>query len=102
MASTVAAQSTILVYRGDQLAATLVRGAPPVYYGEAGARVRASVEGDRLRYNPWALEVRASGLYHDTAHWFLASVLLGSRLGQAGFRVASFGEPSARAWWEFT
>ena len=67
--------------------------------GEVGERVRALVEADRLRYNPWALEVRDSGLYHDTAHWFLASVLLGSELGRAGFRVLSFGEPCARPRW---
>ena len=75
---------------------------PPVYHGATGEGGRALVEAARPRYNPWALEVRASGLYHDTAHWFLASVLLGSGLAQAGFRVASFGEPSDRAWWQFT
>ncbi len=102
MASAVpTAGPTILVYRGHQLAATFVCGSPPRYCGAAGARVRALVEADRLRYNPWALEVRDSGLYHDTPHWFLSSVLLGSGLGQAGFRVTSFGEPAARAWWEF-
>ncbi len=63
--------------------------------------MRALVEGERLRFNPWALEVRESGLYHDTAHWFLASVLLGSGLARAGFRVAPFREPAARAWWTF-
>ena len=76
-------------------------GVAPVYHGELGERVRALVEGDRLRYNPWDLEVRDGGLYHDTPHWFLSSVLLDSGLGQAGFRVASFGEPAARAWWLF-
>ena len=54
------------MYRGDQLAATFVCGAPPVYHDEAGEQVRAVVEGDRLRYNPWELEVRDSGLYHDS------------------------------------
>ena len=54
------------MYRGDQLAATFVRGAPPVYRDEAGEQVRAVVEGDRLRYNPSELEVRDSGLYHDS------------------------------------
>ena len=91
---------TILVYRGDQLAAAFLCGAPPVYHGAAGERVRALVEADRPRYNPWALEVRDSGLYHDTPRWFLASVLLGSGLARAGFRVASFGEPADRPWWE--
>jgi hypothetical protein len=90
------ARPTILVYRGDRVAATFVQGTPPVYHGAAGARVRALVEGDRPRYNPWALEVRASGLYHDSAEWFLAAVLLGSGLARAGFRVASFGEPADR------
>ena len=47
-----AARPTILVYRGDQLAATFVCGAAPVYHGEAGERVRALVEADHLRYNP--------------------------------------------------
>ena len=70
-------QPTILVYHGERLAAVFVCGAPPVYHGTAGERVLVLVEVDRPRYNPWALEVRASGLYHDTAHWFLASVLLG-------------------------
>ena len=87
---------TILVYRRDRLAATFVCGAPPVYHGAAGEQVRALVEGDRPRYNPWALEVRPSGLYHDSAEWFLASVLLGSGLAQAGFRVATFGESPER------
>ena len=99
MARMVPAQATILVYRGDQLAATFVRGAPPVYHGESGERVRALVEADHLRYNPWDLDVRDSGLYHDTPHWFLASVLLGSGLGRAGFRVLSFGEPAVRPLW---
>ena len=100
MTSTVPGTSaTILVYRGDRLAATFVCGAPPVYHGVAGERVRALVEADRLRYNPWALEVRDSGLYHDTPWWFLASVLLGTGLAQASFRVASFGEPAQRPWW---
>ena len=93
------ARPTILVYRGDQLAAIFVSGAPPVYRGEAGGRVRALVEADHLRYNPWELEVRDSGLYHDTPRWFLASVLLGSGLARAGFRVQSFGEPGARPPW---
>ena len=95
------ARPTILVYRGDELAATFVFGAPPRYHGAAGAVVRALVEGDHLRYNPWELDVRDSGLYHDTPRWFLASVLLGSGLGRAGFRVLSFGEPSARPRWPF-
>ncbi len=90
---------TILVYRGDQVAATFVCGAPPRYQGAAGEQVRAVVEGGPLRYNPWELEVRASGLYHDTPRWFLASVLLGSGLGQAGFRVLSFAEPADRPRW---
>ncbi len=93
------ARPTILVYRGDQLAATFVCGFPPRYCGAAGERVRALVEADRLRYNPWALEVRDSGLYHDTPQWFLASVLLGSGLGREGFRVLSFGEPAGRPPW---
>ena len=58
--------------------------------------MRALVEGERLRYNPWEVEVRDSGLYHDSPRWFLASVLLGSGLARAGFRVASFGEPADR------
>ena len=91
-----AAPPTILVHRGDRLAATFVCGAVPVYHGDPGERVRALVEADRLRYNPWEVEVRDSGLYHDTPRWFLASVLLGSGLARAGFRVASFGEPAAR------
>ena len=86
-----AARPAILVYRGDRLAATFVCGAPPVYHGAAG---------ERLRYNPWALEVRDSGLYHDSPSWFLASVLLGSGLARAGFRVLSFGEPADRPWWQ--
>ena len=57
-----AARPRILVYRGDRLVATFVCGAPPVYHDEAGEQVRAVVEADRLRYNPWALEVRDSGL----------------------------------------
>ena len=93
------ARPTILVYRGDRVAATFVHGAPPVYHGRAGKRVRALVEAARPRYNPWALEVRDSGLYHDSAAWFLASVLLGSGLARAGFRVASFGESADRPWW---
>jgi hypothetical protein len=56
----------------------------------------ALVEADRPRYNPWTLEVRASGLYQDSAEWLLASVLLGSGLARAGFRVATFGEPAER------
>ncbi len=101
MASDVpATPPTILVHRGDRLAATFVCGAPPVYHGEPGARVRALVEAERLRYNPWEGEVRDSGLYHDSADWFLASVLLGSGLAQAGFRVLSFGEPADRPWWQ--
>jgi len=91
---------TILVYRGDQLAATFVCGAPPVYHGEAGERVRTLVEGERLRYNPWEVGVRDSGLYHDTPRWFLASVLLGSGLARAGFRMLSFAEPADRPWWQ--
>jgi hypothetical protein len=94
------AQSTIRAYRGDQLAAVFVCGAPPVYHGEAGEQVRALVEADGLRYNPWELEVRDSGLYHDSADWLLASVLLGSGLARAGFRVLSFGEPADRPWWQ--
>ena len=94
------ARPTILVYRGDQLAATFVHGAPAVYRGEPGERVRALVEGDHLRYNPWDLEVRDSGLYDDTPQWFLASVLLGSGLARAGFRVVSFGEPADIPWWQ--
>ena len=94
-----AAPPAILVYRGDRLAAAFVRGAPPVYHGGAGERVRALVEGDHLRYNPWQLAVRDGGLYHDTPWWFLASVLLGSGLGRAGFRVLSFGEPAVRPLW---
>ena len=90
---------TILVYRGDQLAAAFVRGVAPVYHGEPGEQVRALVEGDHLRYTPWQLEVRDSGLYQDTPWWFLASVLLGSGLGRAGFRVLSFGEPAVRPLW---
>ena len=90
------ARPTILVYRGDQLAATIVCGAPPVYHDEAGEQVRALVEGERLRYNPWEVEVRDSGLYHESPRWFLASVVLGSELARAGFRVASFGEPADR------
>ena len=74
-------------------------GALPVYHGAAGERVRALVGDDRPRYNPWDLDVRDSGLYHDTAQWFLASVLLGSGLGRAGFRVLSLGEPPARPQW---
>ena len=97
--ATPAAWPTILVSRGDAPAATFVCGAPPVYHGEAGEDVRALVEGARLRYNPWALEVRNSGLYYDSPRWFLASVLLGSGLARAGFRVASFGEPAGRMWW---
>ena len=89
------ARPTILVYRGDQLAATFVCGAP-VYHDEAGEQVRALVEGERLRYNPWEVEVRDSGLYHESPRWFLASVVLGSGLARAGFRVASFGEPADR------
>ena len=90
---------TILVYRGHQLAAAFVCGFPPRYCGEAGERVRALVESDHLRYNPWELDVRDGGLYHDTPWWFLASVLLGSGLGRAGFRVLSFGEPAVRPLW---
>ena len=68
MASMVpAAGPTILVYRGRQLAATFVCGRPPRYCGEAGERVRALVEADRLRYNPWALEVRDSGMRQNSA-----------------------------------
>ena len=93
---------TIRVYRGDRLAATFVCGAAPVYHGRAGKRVRALVEGDRPRYNPWEMEVRASGLYQDSVEWFLASVLLGSGLPRAGFRVASFGESADRPWWVAT
>ena len=88
----------ILVYRGDRPAATFVRGAPPVYHGTAGERVRALDEADRPRYNPWALEVRDGGPHHDTAWWFLASVLLGSGLARAGFRVLAFGEPAEPPW----
>ncbi len=100
MASTVPpAGPIILVYSGHQLAAGFVCGAPPVYHGEVGERVRALVEADRLRYNPWALEVRDSGLYHDSPAWFLSSVLLGSGLGQAGFRVLSFAESAERPQW---
>ena len=40
--------------------------------------------------------MRDSGLYYDTAHWFLASVLLGGGLARAGYRVLSFGEPADR------
>ena len=61
--------------------------------------MRALVEAEHLHYNPWALEVRDSGLYHDTPSWFLASVLLGSGLARAGFRALSFGEPGARPRW---
>jgi hypothetical protein len=43
--------------------------------------------------------VRGSGLSHETAQWFLASVLLGSGLGRAGFRVLSFAEPADRPEW---
>ncbi len=92
---------TIQVYRGDRLAATFVCGAVPVYHGERGERVRALVEADRLRYNPWEVEVRDSGHYHDTPQWFLASVVLGSGLARAGFRVVSSGEPADRPWWQF-
>ena len=90
------ARPTILVYRGDRVAATFVRGAPPVYHGRAGRRVRALVEPARARCNPWTQEVRAGGLSHDTGEWFLASVLLGSGLARAGFRVATFGEAPER------
>ena len=92
------ARLTILVYRGDQLATTFVCGVAPMYHGELGERVRALVEGDHLRYNPWDLEVRDGGLYHDTPWSFLSSLLLGSGLGQAGFRVLSLGEPADRPW----
>ena len=95
------ARPTILVYDGDRLAATFVCGGPPVYHGAAGARVRSLVEADRLRYNPWEVEVRDSGLYHDTAHWFLSSVLLGSGLSRGGFRVLTFGESGGRPQWPF-
>ena len=78
------------------LAAVFEYGREPVYHGEAGEDVRALVEGARLRYNPWASEVRDSGLYYDSPRWFLASVVLGSGLARAGFRVASFGEPADR------
>ena len=99
MASTTTSTgATVLVYRGDALAARFVHGAPPRYHGAAGQRVRALVEGERLRYNPWALEVRESGLYHDSADWFLASVLLGSGLARAGYRVLSRDEPAGSAW----
>src|SRR5215217_2963393 len=81
------ARPTIQVYRGDRLAATFMRGAPPVYHGAAGEQVCALVEGPHLRYNPWEVEVRDSGLYHDSADWFLASVLLGGGLARAGYRV---------------
>ncbi len=91
---------TIHVYRGDQLAATFVRGAPPVYHDALGERVCALVESERLRFNPWELEVRDSGLYHDSADWFLASVLLGGGLARAGFRVLSYAEPADRPWWQ--
>ena len=63
-----------------------------VYVGVAGQRVQALIEAKRLRFNPRSLEVRDSGLYHDSPHWFLASVLLGSELARAGFRVLTFGE----------
>ena len=90
----------ILVYRCDRLAADFACGAPPWYHGEADDRVRALVETDRLRYNPWVLEVHDSRLYHDREERFLASVLLGSRLARAGFRVLSRGGSagSARCW----
>ena len=84
---------TILVYHEDRLAVRFVRGFPPAYSGEAGERVRTLVEADGLRYNPWSLEVREGGLHHDSDHWFLTSVLLGTGLAQAGFRMASFNEP---------
>jgi hypothetical protein len=93
------ARPTILVYRGDRLAATFVCGRPPVYRGRAGRRVRALVEAARPRANPWTGEVRAGGLAHDSADWFLASVLLGSGLARAGFRVATFGEAGDRPAW---
>jgi len=82
------APPTLRVYHGDRLAATFVYGAAPVYDGEAGEQVRALVEGERLRYNPWAVEVRDSGRYHDTPRWFLAAVVPGSGLARAGYRVA--------------
>ena len=93
------APPTILAYDGDQVAATFVRGMPPVDHGAPGEQVRAVVEGDHLRDNPWDLEVRDSGRYHDTARWFLASLLLGSGLARAGFRVRSFAEPAERPRW---
>ncbi len=95
--TTTSTGATVLVYRGDELAATFAHGALPCYHGAAGERVRALVEGERLRYNPWALEVRDSGLYHDTPSWFLASVLLGSGLAATGFRVLSRDEPAGSA-----
>ena len=85
---------TALGYRRDRLAATAACGAPPVYRDEAGEPVRARVEGDRLRFNPREVEVRASGFYHDTPRWCLASVLPGSGPARAGYRVASGGEPA--------
>ncbi len=94
------ARPTIQVYRGDRLAATFVRGAPPVYHGAAGEQVCTLVEAERLRFNPWAVELRDGGLYHDSADWFLASVLLGGGLARAGYRVLSFGEPADRPWWQ--
>ena len=93
------ARPTIQVYRGDRLAASYVCGAAPVYLGEPGEQVCALVEGDRLRYNPWDLAVRDSGLYQDTPWWFLASVLLGSGLGRARFRELSLGAPAVRPLW---
>ena len=85
---------TSLGHRGDRLAATVACGAPPVYRDEAGEQVRALIEGDRLRFNPREVEVRAGGRSHDTPRWCLASVLPGCGLARAGFRVASCGEPA--------
>ena len=72
--------------------AVFVYGYPPLYYASDGAAVRALVEADRPRRNPWTGEARSGGPYDDSSAWFVASVLLGSGLARAGFRAISTGD----------
>ena len=75
----------IEVYDGDTLAATFSYGQRPRYYGDAGRRVRALVDGPHQVHNLWTGECSTRPGSRRVDWW--AANIFSAGLREAGFQV---------------
>lgn len=71
------------VYKGGALAATLVYGIEPHYYGAEGEEIAALIAGTAVVYNLWTRESAAHPV-SDRADWWAARII-SAPLARAGF-----------------